>query len=150
MIEKGYTTLLLEGVAQRLEDNGVGRYIPDTDQESVYAADDLAIVLQDVPASPARLITLNTYSPTDHPHMAYGTVQVQFRVRGFNTECDDIADAIYNLFHQARYMDIVAGYPAISYSGRVSSIPLGRDPNGWSERSDNYEFHAQRQAVQPA
>ncbi|HEX9228367.1 MAG TPA: minor capsid protein [Arthrobacter sp.] len=143
-IPKGYTTLLLEGVAQHMEDNGLGRYIPDTDLDSVYAATDLAIVLKTVPAAPARLITLNTYSPQDSPVLPWSQVQVQFRVRAPHTECDDIADFIYGMFHRKRYLSLVAGYSTISSVHRVSSIPLGNDPNGWAERSDNYEFGAQR------
>lgn len=143
-ISKGYTTLLLEGVAQHLEDHGIGRYIPDSEPLTAYAPTDLAIILKSVPATPARLISLNTYSPTDHPHLAWSMVQVQFRVRAPSTECDDIADAIYDLFQHARYLPLVAGYPAVSSVIRVSSIPLGEDPNGWAERSDNYEVRAQR------
>lgn len=143
VIAKGYTTLLLEGVAQRLEDNGIGRYIADTDP-SVYEPNDLAIILKDVPAAPARIITLNTYSPQDSAVLPWSEVQVQFRVRAPNTECDDIADAIYGLFHRSRYLDIVSGYSPISSVHRVSSIPLGNDANGWAERTDNYQFGAQR------
>lgn len=147
---KGYTTRLLEGVAQYLASNGLGHYIPDTSPDQVYGADDVAIALKNTPAFPVRVITLGTYSPQDHPHLAWSTVQVQFKVRALDTECDDIADAIYNLFHGARYLGLAAGYPAISSVQRVSSIPLGEDTNGWAERADNYTFSAQRQAAHPA
>lgn len=147
---KGYTTLLLEGVALYLAQHGAGQYIPDTVAGGVYTADDLAIVLKQVPAFPPRLITLNTYSPTDDAHLAWSTVQVQFRFRAPNTECDDIADFVYSLFHQKSYLELVAGYPAISHIHRVSSIPLGEDSNGWAERSDNYTFGAQRTPTHPA
>lgn len=150
VIAKGYTTLLLEGVAQHLEDNGLGRYIPDTEPLAVYASTDLAIVLKNTPAQPAKVITLGTYSPVDSPELAWSTVQVQFKFRAPHTECDDIADAVWNLMHRARYLDLVAGYPAISHVHRVSSIPLGEDSNGWAERSDNYTFGAQRQPTHPA
>jgi hypothetical protein len=141
---KGYTTLLLEGVARRLAHNGLGHYIPDTSPDEVYGADDVAIALKHTPAFPTRVITLGTYTPVDHPHLAWSTVQVQFKIRALHTECDDIADAIRDLFHGARYLELVEGHPAISSVQRVSSIPLGEDTNGWAERADNYTFGGQR------
>jgi hypothetical protein len=147
---KGYTTLLLEGVAHHLASNGLGQYIPDTVPDAVYGAADVAIVLKNTPAFPPRVITLGAYSPQDHPHLAWSTVQVQFKFRAPHTECDDIADAVWDLMQHARYLELVAGYPAISSVQRVSSIPLGEDQNGWAERSDNYTLGAQRQPIHPA
>jgi hypothetical protein len=143
-LPKGFTTLLLEGVARMLDDNGIARYIPEEDTTSVYLPDDRAVTLKNVLAAPARLITLGTYTPTDDEVLAVGMVQVQFRFRAPGTENDDMADAVFDLFHGARYLPLVAGKPAISSVSRVSSIPLGEDTNGWAERSDNYKMSFSR------
>src|SRR6059058_2885592 len=131
-LAKGFTTLLLEGVAQMLHDNGIARYIPDTDLTSVYLAEDRAVTLKSVLAFPARLITLGTYTPVDDPVLTVGSVQVQFRFRAPGTENDDMADAVFDLFHGASYLPLVADHPAVSAVSRVSSIPLGEDTNGWA------------------
>lgn len=142
----GWTHDLLVGLAQLLEDNGLGRYI-DEEDDSVFVSDDTAIVLKEMPPSPDRAIVLNTYSPVDDPVLGMGTVMVQFRFRGARnlvTDSDTLADAVFDLLQGSRYLNLIPGTPPISRAKRQTSLDLGADGNNRWERTDNYELFGAR------
>ena len=141
-----WTNALLVGLAQCLDDNGLGRFIPE-DEDSVFVRDDTGIILKEMPPSPDRAIVLNTYSPVDDPVQGMGSVMVQFRFRGSRKsvlDADGLADDVFDLLHGARYLDLIPGQPAFSYVIRKSSLDLGADGNDRWERTDNYEFFGAR------
>lgn len=142
-----WTSDLVRGLARHLQANGIGRYIEDDDLESVFASTDTALVAKTLPPSPDRVIALNTYSPTDDPVLPNGSIMVQVRFRGRRGDVydvDDLGDAVFDLLHGARYLDLIPGQPAISRVHRQSSLQIGEDGNGRMERTDNYELFGSR------
>lgn len=131
------TADLLEGIAWQLHNAGIGTYRPD----GVYQAGDIGIVLKVVPATPDRVIVLNTYTPgnSDHPDQPLGTVAVQMRFRGRPNkplDTDESKDAVHDLIQgqeQYRYGTV----QALSVS-RFSSMPMGQDGSKRLEHVDNY------------
>lgn len=144
-IPKGFTTLMLEGLAARLGAAGIGRWEPDP--AVPYLPDDVAIVTNAVPSAPDRAISLTAYLTDDAVGTAVSDVRVQIRFRGgprSPNEANDLADAVFTNLHGARYVDLGTGQPGFRLAQRVSSLPMGEDKNGRSERSDNYEFSGVR------
>lgn len=142
---KGFTTKMLEGLAARLGAAGIGRWEPDPNIP--YSPTDTAIVTNGVPASPDLMISLTAYLTDDQVGSANSDVRVQVRVRGgpwHPNEANDIADAVFENLHGARYVDLDTGQPGFRLVKRVSSLPMGEDKNGRTERSDNYEFSGVR------
>lgn len=130
---------VLKGFARILDDNGLGRYIDEeADPLAVFGPHDTAIILKNVPSDPDQVIVLNAYGSNDDAVFAMGSLMVQVRVRG--AACDDLADAIFDLMHGARYVRLVPGEPAVSHILRQSSLQIGEDGNGRQERTDNYEI----------
>lgn len=131
------TTDLLEGIARQLQSAGIGIY----NESGVYAAGDIGIVLKVVPATPDRVIVLNSYTPgnTDHPDQPLGTIAVQFRVRGRpnrpldTNETLDAIEALLQGQEQYRYGTVQA-----TQALRATSIPLGQDGSKRFEHTDNY------------
>lgn len=143
--QKGFTTKALEGLAARLGDAGIGRWIPDPD--TLYDVDDIAIVTSGLPVSPDQVISLTAYLTADDTVTAVSDVRVQLRFRGpqrATNAANDIADAVFENLHGARYVDLGTGQPAFRLVQRISSLPMGEDKNGRAERVDNYEFSGVR------
>lgn len=142
-----WTSELVRGLARLLQDSGIGKYIEEDDDESVFTQTDTAVVLKTLPPSPDRVIALNTYSPVDDLVLPHGSIMVQFRFRGRRgdvNDVDDLGDAVFDLLHGARYLDLIPGQPAISRAARKSSLQIGADGNGRMERTDNYELFGAR------
>jgi hypothetical protein len=131
------TTDLLEGIARQLQTAGIGVY----NETGVYTADQIGIVLKVVPATPDRVIVLNSYTAgnSDNPDQPLSTTAVQIRARGRANkplDTDETLDAVNTLLQgqdQYRYGTVQA--LAVS---RFSSVPMGQDGNKRFEHADNY------------
>ncbi|MGW4467470.1 minor capsid protein [Micromonospora sp. NPDC004704] len=138
----GWSSRLLTGLAERLDAAGVGVWRPDG---TPYAADEIAIVLRDVPTQPDRVITLTTYPLAgDLQGMADHLTGVQIRVRGTEDTrvCDDLADDVFTELDSAARFE-VGGIP-VKQMWRQSYTSLGKDTNRRWERSENYYVEAMR------
>ncbi len=137
----GWTSRLLTGLAEHLQTAGVGLWRPT----GVYQPADTAIVIRNIPQSPDRVITLAAYPVgQDAQGLADHTSGVQIRVRaGVDPrECDDLADAVYDLLDSAAGL-VFGGIPVVQM-WRQSYTPLGQDSNSRWERSENYYVQAMR------
>lgn len=136
----GFTTDLLEGLAEYLAANGIGLWQP----AAPYAPDDTAIVIGAQPAAPDRCVTLTAYPVTDMVGLADVTVGIQIRCRAGRdpAEVTDLDDEIFALLHGTDGhvwggVDVVQIY-------RQSGAPMGRDGSDREERSSNYYADAMR------
>lgn len=138
----GWTSQLVAGLAQHLEDAGVGTWRPDG---SEYQADEIAITDRLIPATPDRLIVIAAYTVV-RPWRGLGDITegIQLRFRGTTDPrvCDDIADEVFDLLDSAANLSW-NGIPIVQVY-RQSYAPLGRDGNSRWERSDNYYIDAMR------
>lgn len=130
-----FTTDLLAGVAQYLEDGAVGTWKATG---TYVLADPNPIVIAAVPASPDRVITLTAYSVDDDEQLADSTQGLQVRCRGTSDPrtASDLDDAVFDRLHAAGPLTL-GGVPVVGIR-RVSSAPLGPDGNGRHEISSNY------------
>lgn len=137
-----FTTDLLSGIAQLLEDTGQGTWKPT----GAYATDDpTPIIIKSVPASPDRVITLSEYSVSDDPTLSDSVkgLQVRFRAGRDPRTVDDMADDAFDVLHGLQGVELSTGV-LIVQSYRQSSALLGADDNGRHERSDNYYLTVHR------
>jgi len=136
----GWTSRLIAGMAQHLDDGGVGVYRPT----GKYTSDEIAIVDRAIPPEPDRVITLATYPVSSPPGMADITVGVQVRIRGTTDPrvCDDIADAVFDLLDSAFRLTL-NDIPVVQIY-RQSYTSLGQDGNQRWESSQNYYVDAMR------
>lgn len=137
----GFTSRLLAGMAQHIADAGIGDWNP----AGTYAADDTGIVIRAIPDLPHRLITLAAYPlGTNLPGMADHVLGVQVRLRAGPDprECDDLADAIFDLLDGAS--GLTWGGIPIKDVGRRSYTSMGQDGSRRWERSENYFVDAMR------
>lgn len=128
---------LVQGIAQYLEDNGVGVYRSDG---TPYATGETAIVFGELPSSPDRAIGLSLYSATDHPVQNLSSVRLQLMCRGAvnsNLDVGALATAAFSALQGLVYRDF--GTAHLIQAGRVSAVPTGVDGNRRYTRADNYE-----------
>lgn len=141
-IGDGWTSRLLGGLAQHLEDAGIGTWRPDG---SAYADGETAIVIRGIPPQPDRLITITAYPVAgDLVGMADHQTGVQVRIRtgADPRDCDDLADQIFELLDGGSGLSW-GGIPVISVE-RTSYTSLGQDGSRRWERSENYLIMAMR------
>jgi hypothetical protein len=137
----GWTTDLLIGVAEALDAAAVGTWRAS----GIYVAGETAIVIRVIPPEPERLITLAAYPVGPAAvQLADTVVGVQIRLRaGVDPrDCDDLADAVYDLLHGASRLTWT-GIDVVQVR-RVSYTSLGQDTAGRWERSENYYVDAMR------
>lgn len=133
---------LMAGVAQLLEDAGVGTW-----QESgVYAADAVRpIYIRAMPASPHRLITVSHY-PVSQTAWTSDTVEgIQIRTRGPADDprpADDDADAVRAALDGLEH--VVVGGHHVSLIVWQSGAVMGQDDNRRWEMSQNFYLHTRR------
>ena len=136
----GWTTDLLTGLAEYLDTQGVGTWRPT----GAYQLDETAIVIRGIPPTPDRIITLAAY-PVDSmvglPNITAG-IQIRCRAGTDPTDCDDLADAVFDLLDSAEHLDL--GGVHVNQLWRQSYTSLGKDGNGRWERSENYYADAER------
>lgn len=129
-----FTGDLLNGLAQYLDDAGVGTYRP----AGAYAEGETAIVFAAMPPDPDRAIVLSDYPVTDDPSLSDSVIGIQIRTRGGVDPHDvtSISDALFDLLHGANAISF--GPVHVVEIFRNSGIPMGRDENNRWEHSDNY------------
>lgn len=131
-----FTSDLLTGVAEYLAAEGIGEYRPDG---SVFPTDATAIVDRTMPQSPARVVALDSYSVSDDPNLAQGTVGLHITTRagGDPRDVEDLDDAIFDCLHGATNLDLNGVLVQQVY--RQSNAPLGQDGNRrWQSTSNFY------------
>jgi hypothetical protein len=147
MTQRGWTTRLLNGLAQHLHDAGVGVWHdPDAAAPEPYADGDIAITIGASPSSPDRCVVLASYPVSEDATQADVTVGVQVRTRAGADPQDvqDLDDAVFEVLHGATSLDL--GGVSVVQILRRSSSSLGqaRDQTGRWERSSNYYIDAMR------
>ena len=132
----GFSTDLLTGLAQYLEDAGIGTWAAG----AAYSAAETGIVLGTLPTEPANAIALMTYPVSDHVSLSDSVIGVQIRTRTAGQDqrtTDDLDDAIFALLHGSQHLVLSTGVHIVQ-CGRTSGAPLGQDESGRWERSSNY------------
>lgn len=130
-----FSTDLLAGVAQMLDDAGIATY----NETGVYTAGQVGVFFSVMPDQPDRCVVLEDYGVSDQIEQAMSTRGIQFRVRG---DADpfpvkQMRDAIFVLFHNATRFALGSVYVDQMY--QHSSIALGRDQaNRWIESLNFY------------
>ncbi|MFJ4847537.1 minor capsid protein [Streptomyces sp. NPDC088733] len=130
----GYTSDLVAGLAQLLDDAGIGAYRPNGPP---FTVGDTAIVLGNMPAAPDRVICLNPY-PVEDTGMPETITAVQFRIRcgADPTDVLDLADAVFDaLDNRSRF---TLGTVPVDLAWRFSQLPWGADTVGREELTANY------------
>jgi hypothetical protein len=137
----GWTSQLIAGLAQYLEDGGAGVWRPDG---SAYEAGEIAITDRDIPPEPDEVITLADYPVASTRGMQDVTVGVQLRIRGTTDPrvCRDIGDACFELLDGLAHA--VFGDIRIVQMYRQSAGSLGKDAQDRWEASHNYYVEAMR------
>ena len=141
-----YTGDLVTGVAQDLENAGVGVYRSDG---SVYPAGETAIVAMLMPAAPDRCVVLTAYTIDASPDQAYGVLRLQARSRGNRndpldaTSLDDQVRTYLQGMQHRQYGTFMANHIYL-----FSSIPLGHDDSDRWEISTNYTVDASNPAAE--
>lgn len=137
----GWSTNLLEGLAQDMAGHGIGTWRTS----GVYTAGETGILIRAVPQTPDRIITLAAY-PVDSGYvgLADTTIGVQIRLRGTTDprDCDDLADTIFDQYDSATGLTL--GGIHVVQLVRRSYTSLGQDGNQRWERSENYYLDAMR------
>lgn len=138
------TRTILEGIAQLLDDNDVGRWSPDT----ANAAGDIAIVLSHMPHDPDQVISLTDYAVQSSALMSDTILGVQIRLRGDTNPGTviDRRDAVFDVLHGLTHFQLGAGDDAVLVTQLLwqSAAALGPDDNGRHERSENYYAYFNR------
>lgn len=131
----GWEADLLTGLAQYLNDSGVGIYRPSVP----YQSGDVAIVFGELPTQPDRVIGLTLYGSSDEEVQNLSRVRVQLMMRGapnLALDVGSVATAAFSQLQGLSYRDF--GTAHVLRVARVSSVPLGVDQNKRTLRSDNY------------
>ncbi|MFF5642067.1 minor capsid protein [[Kitasatospora] papulosa] len=137
----GYTTSLVEGLAELLDAQGLGTYgAPD----EPYPATGTAVVLYVMPAQPDAVICLTPYPIEDTGGTDTITaVQVRMRAAGADPRTvTDVADAVFDVLDGREHYRC-RGVP-VALSWRQSQAWLGPDANRRHEITANYYFRATR------
>ncbi|WP_424862101.1 minor capsid protein [Streptomyces sp. MMS24-I29] len=129
-----YTTDLVEGLAELLDEQGLGTYgRPD----EPYHSEGTAIVIGVMPAAPDAVLCLTPYPVEDTGGTdAITAVQVRMRAGRDPREVYALADAVCDLLHGREHFRL-RGVP-VALMWRQSEAQLGLDSNGRMEMSANY------------
>jgi len=137
----GWTNDLLRGIAQYLEDQGVGVYKPT----EVYGANDIAIVVGPMPPAPDRVIALQDYTPDGRNQGGDVARQVQARCRGAGNDpgsMNDIRDGVEDKLDGLAWIHL--GGVAVQQIFLGPRAELGQDGNQRSEATSNFTIQARR------
>lgn len=133
-----FTTDLLTGLAQYLDDAGTGvTYRTATP----YLPDETGVFFGLFPTSPDRCVTLTAYATSDEPKIALSKIRVEVAIRGEvnnSLDVDSIGDAIFNALQGMEHRQF--GTAHVVQALRVISAAAGVDDNKRSQRSDSYAF----------
>lgn len=125
-------TAFATGVAQLIDGAGIGVWNRD------YTSDQALIVLQDVPTTPDRIISLTAYTVLDDLELNDSMIALQVRTRGDTKPSTvmDTDDAIFALLHGLH--DATIGGVPLAIMRRVSALSGPKDANQRWERASNY------------
>ncbi|MER8086617.1 minor capsid protein [Streptomyces sp. NPDC094048] len=130
----GYTADLVEGLADLLDEHGLGAYGPP---DEPYPTNGTAITIGAMPAAPDRVICLTPYPVEDTGGTdAITAVQVRMRASRDPRDAYRVADAVCDLLHGREGFHLRAVPVALMW--RQSEAQLGLDANGRMELSANY------------
>ncbi|MFI9339964.1 minor capsid protein [Streptomyces sp. NPDC052773] len=134
-----YTSSLLDGIGGLLQEAAVGVYSPD----AVIGPGSTGIFRGVVPEEPDRAIGLTAY-PVEDTDLTDAITAVQFRMRaGRDPDAiDDLADAVFDAFHNRQHY--VCGGIHVALSWRQSQAWIGQDAHGRMELTSNYYFRTTR------
>jgi hypothetical protein len=136
-----WTTDLLAGVAQYLEDHGVGTW----QASGAYAPGaSVPIFITASPGTPDRIIILTAYPVSDNGTLSDSVQGVQIRTRGTKDPrtVEEIADGVFDALHGLGSVNLGGVWLVHCY--RSSGTPLPPDSNGRYERTDNYYLQVAR------
>ncbi len=135
----GYTSSLLDGIAGLTEAAGIGVFRPDF----VIEDPDTGIFRGVMPDKPDRAIGLTAY-PVQDSDLPDAVTGVQFRMRaGRDPDAiDDMADAVWDAFHNRQHYDCGGIHVALSW--RESQAWIGQDTHGRMELTSNFYFRTTR------
>jgi hypothetical protein len=134
----GFTVNLLTGMGQYLEAQNVAKWT------SPWVANDTAITIDALPASPDKAVAMSLYPVTD----SGGTDSVmglQFRVRGTpnnRTSAKDILDRVFDTLHDLEHVTI-GGVPIVRIWHQSGSY-LSTDTANRQEYTANYYLNITR------
>lgn len=138
----GFETNLLTGFAQLLAAAGIGTW----QENGVYAATETGIVIDAVPASPDRIISLTDYVVSDNPTLSDSIIGVQVRTRWGGQDprlVKDLDGLIFAALHGMPAVTLVGGVHVVSCFRR-SGVSMGQDANNRWGRSSNYYVSVHR------
>lgn len=129
----GHTSQLMTGLAELMEEAGLGVYRPD----GVIEDYEVGIYLHRMPEGPDKAYALTPY-PVEDTGLADVIDGIQIRMRaGPNpTEVLDMADAVRNLLHMRE--GTTFGELRVSLFWRQSQAQMGQDTHGREELTSNY------------
>ncbi|MFG2780828.1 minor capsid protein [Streptomyces prunicolor] len=134
-----YTNSLLNGIAGLLDDAEVGVF----DTTRVITPDETGIFRGAMPDQPDRALVINDY-PVDDNDTTNAITGVQFRMRAGRdpNAIGDMADAVFNAFHNRQHYE--CGGIHVSLSWRQSQAWIGQDTQGRMELTANFYFRTVR------
>jgi hypothetical protein len=134
-----YTSSLLDGIGGLLQEAAVGIYSPD----AVIGPDATGIFRGVVPDEPDRAIGMTAY-PVADDDTTNAITGVQFRMRAGRDpdEIDDLADAVFDAFHNRQHY--ACGGIHVALSWRQSQAWIGQDAHGRMELTSNFYFRTVR------
>jgi hypothetical protein len=128
----------LDGLARHLSDQLGYAWSP----EAAYRADDVALVLEDVPVAPIELVVLTGYAGGDAISIG-GTDDPRLQVRTRSAQLADSRDrcqAVYDELHGLGPMTLPDGTELQLIVGRGSGPAyIGRDQAGNPEHTCNFD-----------
>lgn len=138
----GFTNDLVSGVAQLLEDAGVGQWAADG---GAYAPGPPPIVTASMPASPNKVIVITPYPVDDDAALTDSLNGLQIRTRGDKdpNTVNDLDDAVFDALQGRSALVLSSGVHVVQIY-RNSGASLGTDGNGRHERTANYYVQAAR------
>ncbi|MCQ1951619.1 minor capsid protein [Arthrobacter sp. zg-Y859] len=130
---------LLTAVGEYLGAKGAGRWLAT----GTYKATDVAITIDELPATPDRGIAMSLYDVEDTPGTD-SVVGLQLWIRGAKnkTSAKETKDAVFDALHNLQAVTW-AGIPIVRI-WRQSGANLGTDGNGRQEISQNYYIQLTR------
>lgn len=137
-----WTTDLIAGLAQHLDDAGLGVYRPS----GAYQPGEIAIVAGIVPPTPDRVIVLTPYAATRPLGLADTAVSVQVRVRGpagDTRAAAAVLDPVHELLDGARGL-VLGGIRVVQILHASGPAPIGLDSGNRPELTDNFLVQAER------
>lgn len=137
----GYTSQLLDGLAQLIADEGLAVYRTD----GTYAEGETAITFSVMPDAPDQVLCLTAY-PVEDTDLTDATTGVQCRMRAGRDPrvLDGLADGLRDLLHNREHFTL--GLVHVALCWRQSQAPMGQDAHGRMELSANYYARTIRDA----